>query len=315
MNKSFLDPDITRLVNTDPYPETGKISFIGPLSGADKIRGEFSNFSWQKYMEYIVDLGNYSALGHSNIVKVLQEISSVGGPVVSVFSHKRNEEIISELLQLGLVNAILSNKPMTSLAKHCWLGIQSHYFPLDFNFDPSIHLRLGDLRSDIDQGELLLRKVEHVCIDLSVLRYSDNIGHQSSLSSGLHIEELCKLARYAGSSKNLQSIVITGYDENNDSHGIMARNCALVLYYIIEGFKMGSDESKRKTTHNRYTVMPDDISSELVFFENPINGRWWVEMYSSDAGSEVRLACTEKDYADACKNVISDRLTTLLANI
>ena len=315
MDLMYFDQEVELLSNLENYPSPNKISFIGPVSGAQKIRSKFSEYSSCNTPHNLVDLGNLTPMGSDFLNQVIHELASSGGPVVTCISKPTSNQKCKDFLDQGLDPVVITNRPAPFMSNHRCLGIQSHFFHDGFTLDPNKHLRLGDLRSDIKGAEVALRTADYIWIDISVLRYSDNIGHQDSSTAGLFIEELCMIAKYAGASTNLKAIVLSGFDENMDLHNLMSANISLLLFYILEGLGIAKSEKDHQIDLFRYTVIPDDLDSSLTFVEDKTNGRWWVELYSTDAGDDVQIACSEQDYFDACNNQLSDRITNLLASI
>ena len=122
-----------------------------------------------------------------------------------------------------------------------------------------------------------------------------------------------QVAKYIGASLLINTIIIAGYDENRDICNMMSQNTALLLYYLLEGYKIRQQEFNQTESLQKYTVLPENSTRELVFVEDQRSGRWWIELYSDAAEKDVKMACTRKDYEEACNNHISDRLTALLA--
>ena len=85
-----------------------------------------------------------------------------------------------------------------------------------------------------------------------------------------------------------------------------------MTYYALDGYKIRTIEQSQKEQLQRYSVIPEHISQELVFVEDQRSSRWWIELYSDAAEEVVNMPCTRKDYEDACQNIISDRLTSLI---
>jgi len=207
---------------------------------------------------------------------------------------------------------IVSNRPRVASDAQ-YIGVQRHLYGNALDCDTHRHLRLGDIRHNSEQAEVILRHADCVMLDLSALRLGDNLGSKTSGTAGLMIEEMCMIAKYTGASAKLKTVIIHGYDQNLDEHQMMAKNVALLLYYILDGHSIWQREKEQSEQYQRYTVLPDHCSKELVFIEDQRSGRWWVELFSDGAEEEVKMACTKQDYEEACSNKISERITNLLA--
>ena len=158
--------------------------------------------------------------------------------------------------------------------------------------------------------------MEVAIIDLNALRYADNPGNSGSMPSGMTIEEFCHIGKYIGASTQLKAICICGYDPKCDIHITMARNVALVIWYILEGFEIRLKENNDiEMNSNTYTIVPEMIDTELTFLENLNSGRWWLKLSSEFDSEPVMIACTREDYEDAINNVVSDRIMRIFAKI
>jgi len=126
---------------------------------------------------------------------------------------------------------------------------------------------------------------------------------------------ICEIAQFIGASTQLKAITISGYNENTDINGVAARNVAMLIWYIMDGYLLRQSELEQVNSEKMYTIIPDEIAGELTFIENQRTGRWWVEVYVDTAEEKARLACTKEDYQAACQNDISDRITSLLSRV
>lgn len=313
MDEMMKTQDVERVKGTSNALNEGLLGFLGSFSSSRKIRDEFSKLNIRSIKPYLADLGNANVSDTQQLCLLLQEFYTNQHPIVTIFPNKAQRQIPQSFWETTVNPVIITNRPIDKAEYVSQIGIQKHLFPEDFDFNSRRHLRLGDLRSNTEKAEVMLRTADSIVIDLSVLRLSDNLGSTTSSTAGLMVEELCMIAKYAGASINLRSIIIKGYDQNNDQHDMMAKNIALFLYYILEGFKIRQNEKAQSEQLQRYSVLPDHASEEMVFIEDQRSGRWWIELYSDAAEEKVKMPCTRRDYDDACENKISDRITSLLA--
>lgn len=313
MDKMINQLDIARLEGTTEYPSVDQIGFIGPSSGGNKIRGEFNALEASDIISHLADIGDIDRKSLNSIAEVLSELAeSISCTVICTPSTTISS--LSPDFWSGYINpVVVTNRPLDPSLDLSYIGIQRHLYPKGFCNEPHKHIRLGELRNNIERSEVMLRTADCILLDLNALRLSDNIGSKACCTAGLFIEEFCMIAKYAGASSNAKTIIINGYDQNRDIIGMMAKNIALTLFYIIDGFDIHQREHQTSEQLQRYTVLPDDCEEELVFVEDQRSGRWWVELFSEGAEEEVKMACSRRDYEDACNNIISERLTTLLA--
>jgi len=302
-----INPDKTTLARKP-------LSFICAPHGSDRIRDEISSFELSRLLPYIDDLGDLATKDINKIAEALQEYAEARHPLV-VFMPVGSISALSKDFWASFDHPVhVSSRVLQDHSEVAHLGVQRHYYNDQWDFDPHKHLRLSTIRHFPEQAEVILRTADCVVIRLDVLRLSDNLGSQTCSTAGLTIEELCMVAKYAGASTQLKTILIEGYEQNADDHGTLAKNAALLTYYILDGFEIRSREAGQSEQLQRYSLIPEHISQELVFIEDQRSSRWWVELYSGAAEKVVHMPCTRKDYEDACQNVISDRLTTLLTS-
>ena len=313
MKNPIIDCEIDRLFGTSSFPAEGQIGFIGPTPGGTRIRDAFRRLKWQYFDAILSDIGNVNFKGAQLIPEILVEMAQDGQQTILCTSQSIIPHLDAGFWESYFNPAVVSNRPLPGAYEIPHIGIQSHLFDIDFERIHHKHLRLGEVRSSIGSTEVILRHADCIIIDLNVLRLSDNLGSSQSLTAGLMIEELCQIAKYAGASRELKTIILNGYDQNQDDHGMMAQNIALLLYYILDGFQIRQREKEEGEQLQRYTVLPDHSAQELIFIEDVRSGRWWVELHSDAAEGDVKMACTREDYEEACNNHISERITSLLA--
>ncbi len=313
MNQMIKTQGIERVEGTPEVLSEGLIGFLGSFSGTHKIRDEFNALNIESIKPLLADLGNIGVADIEKLCATLIELYEDQKPIVAIMPRQSKGVIPHSFWDTYVHPVWISNSPLSDEKGVAQMGIQKHFFSTEFDFDSSIHLRLGELRHNTEKAEVMLRTADCIVINLNVLRLSDNLGSVGSSTAGLMIEELCMIAKYAGASTNLRTIIIQGYDQNNDDYNMMAKNNALLLYYILDGFKIRQQEKSQSEQLQRYSVLPDHASQEMVFIEDQRSGRWWIELYSDGAESVVKMPCTRKDYEDACENHISERITSLLS--
>lgn len=312
MKTQVIDSEIVRISGTNSMPENNQIGFIGPTPGGAKIRNAYARLASDDLTPYLADLGNLSIKRGPQIQDILLEMSQDGHRILYCNGSQAHPMLNDDFWQFYIHPVIISNQPYEGCYDFAHIGLQKHLCPDNFTIKPHRHLRLGELRSNVEKSEVLLRHADCIVIDLNVLRFGDNLGCTACLPAGLMIEELCQIVKYAGASSHLKTIIINGFDQNQDDFGMMTQNIALLMYYILDGLAIGLRERQQHEQLQRYTVLPDHSARELVFIEDQRSGRWWVELYSDGAEEEVKMACTREDYEDACNNLISERITNLL---
>jgi len=308
-----------QMINTSPNHKIGtsatlstdnQLVMVGPISGGTKIREAFERLSFDNVLCHLADLGDLHISARKQLGSVILELSEMYSTSLICTSSCAHDTLDQEFWDAYHKPVVISPRPHFSASHIKYIGLQKHSCNKDFDF--AGHLRLGDARARIEHCEVLLRTADLVLVDLSSIRLSDNLGCSRSSTAGLMIEEMCKILRYAGASTAMRTIVIYGYDQNHDLHQMMAQNIALCLYYILDGYGIKLNDAQSDEQLQSYTVLPDLCSTEMVFYEDKRNGRWWVKLYSDAAETEVKVPCSRKDYEEACNNQISDHLAEIL---
>jgi hypothetical protein len=308
------------LTSTDTQQSDRKLSLIGSSASVDIIRKSLNTLSSTGYNQCLEDLGNLSTDRKPQWEDVLYEMFTDEVFIPICISDKRYSDVILktfsrlELYQCSTIsNKIIDlGRAKDSLRYDSFVGIQTH-FKQSLPIDEDRIVRLTDVRYNHDRAEVILRNTDIVYFDISAIRFSDNVGCSTSSPTGMTSEEACQIAKYIGASINLKGVIIGPYDANADKMGITAQNIALIIYYLCEGHLLKLSECHHKQgeqnrAFNTYTVVPDELETEIVFTENTISGRWWIKSTNED-GTDALIPCTKEDYELACHNVISDNLS------
>ncbi|HOY51466.1 MAG TPA: arginase family protein, partial [Prolixibacteraceae bacterium] len=101
----------------------------------------------------------------------------------------------------------------------------------DLTFDL---LSLGSLRDDFSAAEPLLRHTTFLSFDLGAVKGSETGSPAGSPPNGLHSEEACRLARYAGLSPALEVFGLFGLNPANDPTGLAQALGAQIIWYFLE---------------------------------------------------------------------------------
>ena len=316
-NNVFELPEITLELPSGEKDFTfRRMGLVAFPSGGGKIRGFLKQYNTAVFADNLIDLGDIAfeqiAQTPNIIMDLLAENRHLPIVVADPLSNKAFE---SNFIKNFYKPVLICNQAAIHHYDHHCIGLQSHLMSNDWIWDMDKHLRLGQIHESIDTAEVLLRNADYVDINLNVLRIADLPGSSSASSAGLSIEDLCKIAKFIGASTHLKAISISGYYENTDNQGVGARNVAMLIWYIMDGFLLRQQELEQLNSEKTYTIILDEMAGELTFIQHQRSGRWWVEMYSDIAEEVVRLACTKDDYEAACQNQVSNRLTSLLSRV
>ena len=189
------------------------------------------------------------------------------------------------------------------------IGFQGHYIaPEYFSKIKGINtnIRLGSFRDNNSRAEPVLRNTDVLSFDIGAVKYSEAPGGSSFAPNGLHSEEACQLAKYAGLSDRLKVFGLFEYDTEKDEHDLTAKLSAQIVWYFIEGFINRTNENPNESNENiMYQVEVKNIDKPLVFYKNVDTNQWWMQIYSSD-NKQLYFACSEKEYNQASNNEIPE---------
>jgi arginase family enzyme len=204
------------------------------------------------------------------------------------------------------LSRIFSTQP--SIFQFSLLAYQSHYVAKEYFAKTKgigTHVRLGILREDLSLAEPVFRNSDFLSFDLGTLKHSEAPGEQK-LPNGLHNEDACQLAKYAGLSNRLKVFGLFGIDATIEGAEITVRLAAQVAWYFIQGFlqrNRRSPEDGEGFIVNKVEIM--GLNTPLTFYKNIETNQWWIEVETFD-NKKIYLACSQKDYLDASNNEIPE---------
>lgn len=195
--------------------------------------------------------------------------------------------------------------------QHTFLSYQRHlceYKSLKYveEFCPD-SLSLGQMKSHPHLIEPILRDTEILYIHLNALRSAEIPGLSSAWPSGLNTEELCQIAKYAGHSLQLKTIIIDCGDITEQTFEIGSKLVAELYWYLMEGLKMKqSDHPGLNTNISEYVVNMAEFDTELVFVKSNISQRWWLKLEEND--TNPFLSCAQEEYQQSIRSEVPERL-------
>jgi len=211
----------------------------------------------------------------------------------------------------SFIGKIILDQPY-NLFNYAAIGYQTY-----FNSQEEIDLmerlffdayRLGDIASNIQLAEPVLRNAHLVSLDMRAVRGSEMALSNSFSPNGFTGREICAIARYAGISDNVSLFGVYEMENSNLSFQLTAQ----IIWYFIEGlsYRIKEIPSSKSNDFTKFTVPTD--SDELVFYKSHVTQRWWVEVPSilpehTKTNSPALLPCAEQDYLDACNQDIPER--------
>ena len=87
---------------------------------------------------------------------------------------------------------------------------------------------------------------------------------------------------------------------------------AQIIWYFMEGHNYRVPEMPSEKNKNFTKFIVPTETEQLVFYKSKVTERWWAEIPSAlsphtKTDSTALLPCTEKDYLDACDQIIPER--------
>jgi len=162
--------------------------------------------------------------------------------------------------------------------------------------------RLGKVDRKIDIIEPCLRNTNIVSIDFKSIKASElNFIH--NFPNGFQSSQICTISRYAGISNRVSSIGIFDVFNNEISYALLSQ----LIWYFIEGFclRIEEDPYSKDFKGNSYYVSIGD--QQLKFYNSDLSQKWWVEL-DNNSKNNTLIPCNNKDYIDACNQIISERI-------
>lgn len=195
------------------------------------------------------------------------------------------------------------------------LGYQTHHsLPQEIKLMQQMYFdvyRLGEVQSDLESVEPVVRNADILSFDVSSIRSSDLPNNHRQEPNGLYGEEACAVMRYAGLSDKLTSIGlfnVTSVDQRS------AKLLGQMLWYLALGVHHRKSDYPfaDKSEYTKYTVSLKDGSYDVVFYKSGRSDRWWMEVpYPTKRGEKYErhfmVPCSYSDYLKACNDEMPDR--------
>lgn len=202
----------------------------------------------------------------------------------------------------NFLSSVFKNHP--DIFQFSLIGFQQHLTGEEFAEKTKgwgSHLRLGELRADIKQAEVLLRNSHVVSFDLSALKHHDAPAASIKNPNGLYGEEACQLAQYAGLSQKTE---VFGIFELNPlkTDFITPAIAAEIIWYFLKGVSNRSVNN----IETSYKVEIEGMDAPIVFRHDWEFDRWWFDVQAV-TGEIIKIACSENDYHQAAANEIPER--------
>lgn len=170
--------------------------------------------------------------------------------------------------------------------------------------------RLGSLRSGFNEVEPAFRDADFVSFDMSAIRYPDFEASENLSPNGLYAEEACQLANIAGLSDKMQVFLLSEYNVKLDAKRQSSHLSAQILWHVIFGIsqRKGDYPAKPLSGYKKIYVNLERPDTELIFYQNESNQRYWIEIPINSKGNYKVVSCSESDYKAICNSKLPDRI-------
>jgi len=226
-------------------------------------------------------------------------------------------DIHSEMSSSTYLSKILQYQP-SLLFNYSLVGYQTHFVNPDevetinkMYFDT---YRLGQIQTNIEEAEPIVRNADILSFDISAIRRSDAPGTLHSTPNGLYGEEACQIFRYAGMSDKLSSVGIFEVNPLFDDREQTTALAAQMIWYFFDGFANRKNDlpGSEKKEYLKYRVTMKSVEHEIVFYKSTKTNRWWMEVpYRVGIKSKYErhhmVPCSYEDYQLACTEEMPDR--------
>jgi formiminoglutamase len=348
----FRDAHIALIGLTE---ERGTLTNGGVASGADEIRKKLYNLKRGTATYRIVDLGNLNSgidlnetyVRISEVCRMLLEKNVlpvlIGGTHDLDYGQYASYETLEKLVSFLNVDAMLDLEDKTEsgasrqhihkvllhepnfLFSYTHLAYQSYLIdPFSVSILEKLYFeafRIGQLRTNLQEIEPVIRNADLVSFDVTAIRSSDAPGNANAQPFGLTGEEACQICWYAGLNEKLSSIGFYEYNPTyDDVHKKTASVVATMIWYFIEGYYARKNESNFKSNDfMKYTVsMPVDPET-IQFYKSKFSEKWWMEVPYPDGRERYArnsiVPCSYSDYQIAIKGEVPERYISTLAKL
>lgn len=348
LNQDFPSLENVQLAIIGVEEDRRAVNNEGCGLAADYVREHFYKLFQGSYTSNIVDIGNIkkgntvedshfaltevlSILLKKNIVPIIigggQDLTYCNYLAYTKLDHTVNIVSVDSCFDLGdgekelnsqnYLSKIILHKP-NILFNFSNVGYQTYFVEQNaidlmdkLFFD--IH-RLGQVRSNMEGIEPIVRNADVVSIDISSIRQGDAPGNGNASPNGFYGEEACQIARYAGLSDKLTSV---GFFEINpvfDSNKQTAHLVAQMIWYFIDGYynRKQDSPSANKSDYTKYRVSITNHYHEIVFYKSNKSNRWWMDVpyppnHKIKHERHHMVPCSYTDYETACNDELPDR--------
>lgn len=234
-------------------------------------------------------------------------------PIFIGFDAESAGEIAAQM-QVKLVqiaNKINNLTHPSFFIKSRYLGYQRHICDLDDVMEIENHhcnsMSLGKIRTYPAMTEPVLRDIQLLHLNLSVVRAADCPSCGDALPTGLNAEELCQIMKYAGMANHLKAFFISTDNISNQDNQSAVQLLAESIWYFLEGINhQCKDHPKLSKDFSEFLIFSQELDIDLTFIRHNQSHKWWLK-YPNGAEFSY-LAATYDEYQSCASDEISDRV-------
>ena len=264
---------------------------------------------------YLIERGGVLLIlggGHDLMTPIYKGHSAAGRPLnfASIDAYLDFQDGDSYHSRSFLSHLLASKKSM--LSNYNLFGYQTYLCnpkevhllnQMDFNL-----IRLGEVNSDLNEMEPYIRCVDHLSVDISVIKASEAPANTYSSPNGMTAEGLCMMLRYAGLSNRVKSVLFSELNPRLDKNSQSAKVYAQAIWYFFEGLHLRqSDLLTEKLSDFKVFHVHSELT-ELVFYKSLVSDKWWVDFSNQKGFAKNLLPCSSLDYFKAVDGELSGRM-------
>ncbi|MCD4745527.1 MAG: formimidoylglutamase [Bacteroidales bacterium] len=344
----FPDLENTDIALIGIKEDRNAVNNKGCAEAPDHIRNYLYKLFMGNYNAKICDLGNIKN-GHSindtyfAVSSIIAELIKnnilpilIGGSQDLTYANYRAYENLGQIINMVAIDSIFdlgkteqeidSQSYLSKIILHqpnylfnyANIGYQTYFVDQEATglmknlfFDV---YRLGNIRTNIEEAEPIIRNADMLSFDISSIRQSDAPANGNASPNGFYGEEMCQIIRYAGLSDKLSSIGFYEVNPAFDRHDQTSHLVAQMIWYFIDGFYNRKHEFpyKDKYQYIKYSVAIKDQKDEIVFYKSKKSDRWWMDVPVKTNLKFIYerhhlIPCSYNDYETACKDDVPDR--------
>ena len=290
-----------------------KILDLGNLRIGQTVQDTYAIL--QQLSTYLIERGGVLLIlggGHDLIKPIFKGHSALGKPLNLASAdayldfqdgdNYHSRSFLSHLL--ASEESMLSNYNLFGYQTYLCNPKEVHLLnQMDFNL-----IRLGEINSDLNEMEPYLRIVDHLSVDVSVIRSSESYAHTYSSPNGMTGEGLCVMLRYAGLSNRVKSVLFSELNPRLDKNGESVKVYAHAIWYFFEGLQLRQDDLLTEKYTDLKVFHVNSELAELVFYKSLVSGKWWVDFSNQKGSAENLFPCSYVDYIKAVDGELSARI-------